>query len=121
MSLQHFRSPIGLLKSWFQAKGFDGSPYDSAIGYFQSKSGLSEGTLYDHIMKTLEDNGFSGTIDDRLSSFFISKMSIADRRDAERSFFKDTSQDFSGGSSFTIDDEGGNPITDESGNPITYQ
>jgi hypothetical protein len=125
MSINVFHAKPSLIKNFMVVKGYGGSVYDASFGYFQSLSGISDGTLYDHINGTLLARGYSGSIEDMLGAFFITETGISDRDDAERAFWNDTTNGFDGGGGGAgpndIVDESGGTITDESGNTITWQ
>jgi hypothetical protein len=82
------------IHAWFRAKGFPGEYSDSMTNYFKSKSGLSSGTPFDHINKTVNGLGFSGTLADQLRGFFTFKTGKQNPVDAENAFWDNTSLDF---------------------------
>jgi hypothetical protein len=91
-----FRARPALIKSWLVAKGYPGELTDALITYFQTKSGLTTGkTLFDHINKTVNAFGYSGTLGDQLRRFFTVKTGKENPVDAENSFWSNTSLDFS--------------------------
>jgi hypothetical protein len=90
----YFREKPSRIHQWMNAKGYSGSTYDMSYAYFQSLSGLSEGTLYDHLVKVLGDLGYTGTIRDQLSSFFQEKTGVSGHREAESAFWADSNLDF---------------------------
>lgn len=93
-----FSAPQGQVLAWFNSKGYPGQIQDAATAYFQSKSGLTSGaSLSDHMDKTLGSLGYTGTLNDKLRAFYVSKTGIAFDKDAETSFYNNTSLDFSGG------------------------
>lgn len=96
-AINYFKAKRSDVKEWFNSKGYSGTLHDSATGYFQNKSGLGAGTLYDHMDKTLSDLGYAGTLRDKLDTFFIAEKGGVYPVDAERAFFADQSADFGGG------------------------
>lgn len=95
MSYSYFRDKSSKIENWMKAKGYSQKISNALVSYFQSKSGLSNVKLYDHLRKTLLDMGYSGTIEDQLSKFFTEKTGIINRNDSERAFWDNTSLDFS--------------------------
>lgn len=82
------------ISRWLAVKGYGGSVYDALNGYFSSLSGLSNGTLYDHVNATLVNLGYTGTMEDKLATFFVTTTSIGNPRDAERAFWDNDSYSF---------------------------
>ena len=94
MATHHFRETPSVMLSWFEAKGYGGTLYDRLYAYFQTKSSMTNGTLYDLVNDKLTALGFSGTLRQKLNGFFMQKMSIGEPYRAERLFWRDTSTDF---------------------------
>lgn len=77
---------------WLRAKGYTGTPQDAMYKYVKDNSSIAQGTFYDHLNSALWAAGYTGAIlDDRLTSMFISKTGVTNRKDAERKFFADSS------------------------------
>lgn len=82
---------------FMNANGYSGTYYDAVYEYFQQLSSLSQGTLEDHVNDVIVQAGFvTGTLQDKLTAFFVDATGISDRRDAERSFWQNTSNSFGG-------------------------
>ena len=82
------------MRQWFSAKGYSGSLYDQMNGYFSSLSGLTSGTLNDHVRKVLSASGYTGTAEDMLRQNFVTTTGISNPQDAERAFFNSSSYAF---------------------------
>jgi hypothetical protein len=82
------------MRQWFSAKGYSGTLSDQMQGYFSNLSGLSNGTLHDHVNKVLSANGYSGTTEDMLRKNFVDATGISNPKDAERAFFDNSSYGF---------------------------
>ena len=82
------------IKRWLNAKGYPGSYPNALYNYFSYISGIRSGTIFDHIDKTLSLWGLSGTLQDKLTDFFIRNTGINERRTAERSFFNNDNKTF---------------------------
>ncbi len=115
-----FRGRPNIIMNWMKVKGYSGTYYDAINGYFQSTSGLTKGTLMDHLVQTLVLAGtWAGNVDDSLTRFFQSQTGITGRGDAERAFWKNTALSFSGGTpAGGIVDDDGNVIKDDDGNVV---
>jgi hypothetical protein len=85
------------IRRWLANKGFTGTLSDALLAYFKSKSGLSTGTLMDHIRHVMLGMGYTGTLADQLTKFFYDKTNTVKRWEAERKFWQDFSLDFSSG------------------------
>lgn len=108
----------GRIIQWFNAKGYSGTLDEMAMAYFSSLSGLSRGTVVDHISKVLSNLGFNqGELGDQLTSFFQSMTGHSSRIDAEFAFWGNTSSSFFDPNIIT--DTDGNFITDTGGNIVT--
>ncbi len=82
---------------WLRAKGYTGTPQDAMYSYVKSKSNIAQGTFYDHLNSALWNAGYTSDIlDDRLTTMFISKTGILNRKDAERNFFSNFTNDMFG-------------------------
>ena len=87
-----------IIDTWFGQKGYTGELFDKMLTYFQTKSGISGGTLDDHIVATLTGLGYSGTLQDQLSAFFDAQVgSLGTRVDNEIAFWQNFTLDFSNG------------------------
>lgn len=93
-AINYFKARRSVVKDWFNSKGFSGTLHDAASAYFQDKSGLSTGTLYDHMDKVLTDAGYEGTFRDKLNKQFLGIKPSDSPSEAERSFFADQSTEF---------------------------
>ena len=93
-----FNEKDSKIGAWARAKGFSGLPYDAIYGYFQSLSGISRGTLYDHINVVATANQATGTLKDKLNYIFQNRTGISNPKDAERAFWNNTSLEFSSAS-----------------------
>ena len=82
------------MRQWFSAKGYSGSLSDQMQGYFSNLSGLSIGTLHDHVNKVLSASGYSGTTEDMLRQNFVTTTGISNPQDAERAFFDSSNYAF---------------------------
>ncbi len=116
--MRFFRDKPNRILAWLQSKGESGTYHDALMSYFQGKSGLSSGTLYDHIHSTLRALGYSGDLDDMLSAHYISQTSVSHRGDAERAFWGDTSLDFGTAVSSQILNEDGTVLLNEDGSEL---
>lgn len=109
-----------IIDIWFSQKGYNGELHDKMLSYFQVKSGIASGTLYDHVLATLTKLGYAGTLQDQLATFFDAQVgSKGTRVDNEISFWQNFTLDF--GSSIpagAIQDDSGNYIKDDAGNYI---
>lgn len=83
------------IKRWLAVKGYGGSTYDALMAYFSSLSGLSEGTLYDHVNATLINLGYTGSMNDMLNAFFTTTTGQSGN-DGERAFWGNDSYSFGG-------------------------
>lgn len=118
--MTYFHAKQSLILSWLNAKGYSGTIGDAFRTYVQSGSSFNPGTVYDHLVDRLYSAGYSGGLQDMLTTMFQSKTSISNRKDAERAFFSDSSLDFfSSGGENLITDTDGNQITDTNNNNIT--
>lgn len=109
------------IDNWFGQKGYTGELFDKMLSYFQTKSGITNGTLDDHIVATLTGLGYTGTLQDKLSSFFDSQVgSLGTRVDNEIAFWNNFNLDFSNGAVTTNNllDDSGNSVLDDSGNQV---
>ena len=92
-----FNDKASKIRSWMASNGESGSAYDMLMAHFSGLSGLANGTLYDHVDATLTNLGYTGTLNDKLSAFFVATTSVANPRDAERAFWANSSYSFSSG------------------------
>lgn len=103
-------------------KGFTGSYYDRARGYFRSLSNLSSGTLVDDLLDVLGQNGYIGTVQQRLDGFFEAKTGvIGDRHKAEWEFWRNNSLSFSPGpvvEEYLLAEDGGFILTEDGGKVV---
>jgi len=107
-----FRERPSVISEWMESKGFSGTYMEMTMGYFKTKSSVSNGTLFDNMMSSLESTGFTGTLQERLDKFFEDKTSIAnDRLEAERVFWRDTSLDF--GVNALLSEDGFNLLSED--------
>lgn len=89
-----FNARKSLISSWFEAKGYSGSLTDMMTKYFQSVSGITSGTLFDHINATLTPTVPNGTLQDRLNYLFSQRTGISNRIDAEIAFWSNSLNSF---------------------------
>lgn len=101
------------ISNWLSAKGYGGTTVDALTGYFHVKSDLAEGTLFDLVNDTLADLGYAGSIEDKLTAFFQEKTGVTGRMDAERSFWANTSLDFSGGGTTLLAEDGSTLLAED--------
>lgn len=110
-----------IIDNWFGQKGYTGELFDKMLTYFQTKSGLANGTLDDHIVATVTGLGYSGTLQDQLGSFFDSQVgSVGTRVDNEIAFWNNSNLDFSNGIVLlnNVLDDSGASVLDDTGNQV---
>lgn len=109
-----FSCKPSLMKQWLNAKGYSGSLNDAFNNYIQSGSTLTRGSVEDHLANRLYAAGYSGILEDMLTTMFISNTTKSNRADAEREFFQDSTKDM-----FGAGGESGNIFTDTDNNTVT--
>lgn len=107
---------------WLGNKGYGGTLSDALTSYFKTTSGLTNGTLEDHMRATMNQLGFTGTLSDQLNAYYVDQTGIAYVPDAARAFWNSFGLTFTpggGGTGNIVTDTSGNTITDADGNTIT--
>lgn len=118
--VEHFKAKDSIILQWANAKGYSGTARDAMLQHLQESSNLSSGTISDHLDDVLNQLGYTGTIEDKLSGHFISTTGISNPKDAERNFFSNSSNDIGSPvvSGTTITAEDGNTLLAEDGSSI---
>lgn len=98
-----FRIRPSFILNWLNTKGQGGKTLVDGFGaYLQTKGASNAATLSEALNQSLSSLGFTGTLGDKLNSFYIAKTGIGNPVDAEMAFYNGTG-DFSGSATpFTI-------------------
>lgn len=105
---------------WVKRLGFN-DEYE----FWQSLSGLSRGTVVDHMNEYLTSLGYTGHPDDKFHQFLIDQVAFAGGNPNQlrtlydlANFLYDDGFDDGGGAVGVVDDDG-NTVTDDDGNVVT--
>lgn len=96
-------------RTWVQRAG-----YKTELEFWSSLSGISKGTVVDHMVSYLTSQGYRGTPDDQFASFLRAQTSMNGTIfDMGNQFFDGTFSVVAG-----IVDDSGNIIRDDDGNVV---
>lgn len=90
-----FSAKPSLILSWLNSKGFGGSVYDALVRQFTTLAGSSKGTLDDLVNRHFGNLGYTGTMQDKINSFFIASTGLTHPQDAQTAFFSNTAMSLS--------------------------